>query len=93
MSAGGRVRYNCGVQKPSTSQVRQWAREQGVQVGERGRLPAELVAQYLAEQGASTPAARAPSRTAARVPAARASNGDVVIGRTVTAKPRWDWKR
>ncbi len=93
MSAGCRVRYNCGVQKPSTSQVRQWAREQGVQVGERGRLPAELVAQYLAEQGTSTPGAPAPRPPAARVPAARDAAGDVVIGRTVTAKPRWDWKR
>jgi hypothetical protein len=81
------VRYKYAVQTPSTSQVRQWARDQGVPVGERGRLSPDLVAQYLAAHGAagSRPAAK-PSP-----PAARPSG--VKLARTVSAKPRWDWNR
>lgn len=34
-----------------TAQIRAWAREQGLPVNERGRVPAEIVAQYEAAQG------------------------------------------
>ena len=80
------------VNSPSTSQVRQWAREQGVPVGDRGRIPADLVAQYLAAHGRARPAAATPRRNSAP-PAPRASSDGVTIGRTVHAKPRWDWAR
>jgi hypothetical protein len=76
------------VESPSTSQVRQWAREQGVQVGDRGRLPADLVAAYLTAHRRSSPA---PARPAA--PAAQPRSDGVAISRTVHAKPRWDWAR
>lgn len=69
---------------PSTSQVRHWARERGVPVGDRGRLPADLVAQYLAAQ--HPPPSRRPA-------AAGPASPGVVIARTVNAKPRWDWQR
>lgn len=59
-----------------------------MQVGDRGRIPADLVAQYLAAHGAS-----AASATKPRTPAAPAAAAAVPIGRTVTAKPRWDWNR
>jgi ATP-dependent DNA helicase PIF1 len=77
------------VDTPPTSQVREWARRQGVPVGDRGRLPAGLVAQYLAAHGSVRTSTAKPSPPQARRPA----DGDVVIGRTVSAKPRWDWKR
>ena len=80
------------VNSPSTSQVRQWAREQGVHVGDRGRIPADLVAQYLAAHGRARPAAAKARRTSTAAPR-RASSGGVAIGRTVHAKPRWDWAR
>lgn len=79
---------------PSTSQVRAWAREQGVAVGDRGRLPADLVAQYLTAHGAPTrsaPTSTAPPRR--RASAAPPASGEVVIGRTIAAKQRWDWNR
>ena len=88
------------VNSPSTSQVRQWAREQGVPVGDRGRIPADLVAQYLAAHGRARPAAAksrrsafTKSRKAPVPPSPRASSDGVAIGRTVHAKPRWDWAR
>jgi hypothetical protein len=83
------------VNSPSTSQVRQWARAQGVQVGERGRLPADLVAQYLAAHGGRAPKQRDPAPASRRTPKPRPSSdgGPVVIGRTVNAKRRWDWNR
>jgi hypothetical protein len=80
------------VNTPSTSQVRQWARQQGVPVGDRGRIPADLVAQYLAahRRGGSPP--EEPAGKPRRAPAPRARSG-VAIGITVNAKPRWDWNR
>jgi hypothetical protein len=32
--------------QPSTSEIRAWAREQGLDVSERGRIPAAIVEQY-----------------------------------------------
>jgi hypothetical protein len=67
--------------------VRQWAREQGVPVGERGRLSPDLVAQFLtAHRSPGQQPAAKPSP-----PAARPSG--VKLARTVKAKPRWDWNR
>jgi hypothetical protein len=81
------------VNSPSTSQVRQWAREHGVPVGDRGRIPADLVARYLAANGRTRPAAAAKARRAPAAPTQRTSSDGVTIGRTVHAKPRWDWAR
>jgi hypothetical protein len=78
-----------------------------VPVGERGRLPADLVARYLAAHG-GRPGPSAPAREDREPSAARAtleprtpatpkprtsSDDGVVIARTVSAKPRWDWNR
>jgi hypothetical protein len=37
---------------PSPADVRAWARAQGIEVTTRGKLPVELVAQYVAAQDA-----------------------------------------
>jgi Lsr2 len=39
----GRASHSGG---PSTREVREWARQQGIQVNERGRIPADVVAKY-----------------------------------------------
>jgi len=39
-----------GKRKPETQLIRQWAREQGIHVAARGRLPQSLRDQYLAAQ-------------------------------------------
>jgi hypothetical protein len=36
-------------QAPDTKAIRQWAREQGLEVSERGRIPAEIVERYERE--------------------------------------------
>ena len=60
-------------------------------MGDRGRLPADLVAQYLAAHGGGK--RPAPARRPATPPAPRTSSESVPISRTVHAKPRWDWAR
>ena len=45
---------------PSPTAIRAWAREQGIPVGDRGRLKAELVAQYRAAMGLENEAASEP---------------------------------
>lgn len=42
-SAGGR---RGGTDRQRTQDIRQWARANGLSVNERGRIPAEIVAQY-----------------------------------------------
>jgi hypothetical protein len=59
-----------------------------VQVGDRGRLPADLVAAYLAAHRRGSPAP-----VPASPPAAQPASDGVAISRTVHAKPRWDWAR
>jgi hypothetical protein len=34
--------------RPSSTEVRSWAREQGIEVKDRGRIPAEVVAKFRA---------------------------------------------
>lgn len=51
---------------PSTSAVRAWAREQGISVAERGRLPAELRDAYLAAQAGGKPAAKKAAKATAK---------------------------
>lgn len=46
-SRGGRRRTGTG-DGPSTAEVREWARAQGLQVSSRGRVPAELHAAFEA---------------------------------------------
>ena len=46
-SRGGR-RRSSGTEGPTTADVREWARAQGIPVSARGRVPAELHAQYEA---------------------------------------------
>lgn len=44
----GRGRRGAASDGPSTAEVREWARAQGMQVSSRGRVPAELHAAYEA---------------------------------------------
>ena len=48
----------------SLTDVRAWAREQGMQVGDRGRLPAKLVAQYEAAHPQAAAQASPPAKKA-----------------------------
>ena len=51
----------------SLADVRAWAREQGLQVGDRGRLPAAVIAQYDAAHAQPTkPPSSKPAARAAR---------------------------
>jgi hypothetical protein len=50
--ADGRQRRRRGVGSPQTADtkaIRQWAREQGLDVNDRGRIPAEIVERYERE--------------------------------------------
>lgn len=38
---------------PSTTEVREWAKAQGIEVKDRGRIPAELETKFLAAQSAT----------------------------------------
>jgi hypothetical protein len=44
----GRARRQSGAHAVSNSHVREWARAQGIEVKERGRIPAELVVKFKA---------------------------------------------
>ena len=45
---GGRKASRSGV---DTTEVREWAKAQGIEVKDRGRVPAELVARFKAATG------------------------------------------
>lgn len=80
------------VTTPDTSAVRAWARSNGYDVADRGRLPAELTDAYLAAQGktaASTPAARAAKAAGARTPATgrKPATAKPAARRPAAAKP------
>jgi hypothetical protein len=54
---GGTVRRSTrtvrpGVDRIDTTAVRTWAKEQGIEVKERGRVPADIVAKYRQATGA-----------------------------------------
>jgi nucleoid-associated protein Lsr2 len=49
----GRPRRLSGTSGASNSELREWARSQGIDVKERGRIPAELVVKFRAVSGAS----------------------------------------
>lgn len=66
----------------SPTAIRAWAREQGIPVGDRGRLKAELVAQYREAIGLEAEASAAPSASSAR-PAPSATLAPPVV----TAQP------
>lgn len=48
VSAAGRSRRKASTGGPSPADVRAWARSQGMEVNERGRVSAELIAAYEA---------------------------------------------
>jgi hypothetical protein len=39
---------NAAADRPSSTEVRAWAREQGIEVKDRGRIPGEVVAKFRA---------------------------------------------
>ncbi|MEY8655020.1 exonuclease domain-containing protein [Brachybacterium paraconglomeratum] len=61
----------------SPTAIRAWAREQGIPVGDRGRLKAELVAQYRAAMGLENTAPDTTVRLAA-APAAELGSGQIL---------------
>lgn len=51
VKVGGRRRRGTGrTSTKETQQIREWAREQGMEVSSRGRIPAEIVAEYRASK-------------------------------------------
>ena len=85
---------------PSTSQVRSWAQSKGMDVGDRGRLSAELHEAYRQANGGKATAVAAPAKKAAakkapatkpaakKAPAPRRaqSSPPKTVGRPLTAK-------
>jgi hypothetical protein len=67
--------------REQTKAIRQWARSQGYELSERGRIPAEIVAAFDAAHGGSTGAqtakraARTPARKTRSSPASDAASG------------------
>lgn len=47
----GCLRYTRGVQSPTNAQIRAWARDNGLAVSDRGRLPARVLDAYAAAHG------------------------------------------
>jgi hypothetical protein len=45
-SRRGRRERNAAADRPSSTEVRTWARGQGIEVKDRGRIPAEVVAKF-----------------------------------------------
>lgn len=81
--------------KPATSataplsydakKVRKWAAAQGINVGERGRIPAEVIARYNAENGseAATAEVASPEVVVESVAQERVREEDVAYGRAL----------
>lgn len=57
----------------STSQIRHWARTQGMTVGDRGRLSPEILTAYAESQGSAQQPTAQPAPTAPIVPTASAA--------------------
>ena len=76
----------------SPSEIRQWARTQGMTVGNRGRLSPETVAAYAVDQSQSQqPAATTTSATKAGAGSrivVRPAPGAIGITRTISARAR-----
>jgi hypothetical protein len=51
-AATGRTQVRPGGDRAQNQAIREWARRQGHQVSERGRIPADLIAQFEAAKGA-----------------------------------------
>ncbi|MFP5220194.1 MAG: histone-like nucleoid-structuring protein Lsr2 [Actinomycetes bacterium] len=84
-----------GMTSPTTAEVRAWARNKGLPVGDRGRLSPDLVAQYVAERdggAASRAEPAAPKRTNPPVrTAARRANKPAPRAGVVRARTPWNW--
>jgi hypothetical protein len=80
------------VKDVNAADVRRWAREAGLKVGDRGRLSPQLMNDYLVAHGAAQ--GEAASRL---LPGTTTANRPRPVGagstRTVRAKTRWDWNR
>ena len=49
--ARGVGRAGRGASAPNTTEVRNWARENGIEIKDRGRVPADVMAKYQAATG------------------------------------------
>lgn len=67
-SSAGKI---VGVTTPDTSAVRAWARSNGYDVADRGRLPADVTDAYVAAHGKGSTAAPASGKPATTRPAAK----------------------
>ena len=71
---------------PKSSDVRQWARQKGLDVGERGRLSPEVLAAYSKAHGGVTVApAAATKRPAAKKTAAKKTAAKKAATKTAAA--------
>jgi hypothetical protein len=67
------------VTTPDTAAVRAWARENGYQISDRGRIPAEVTEAYSAAHASGkaaakkAPAKKTPAKKAAKAPAKKAA--------------------
>ena len=50
--SGGKTQVRAGGDRAQNQAIREWARRNGHQVSERGRIPAELIAQFQQANGA-----------------------------------------
>ncbi|HEX5120575.1 MAG TPA: Lsr2 family protein [Pseudonocardiaceae bacterium] len=86
---GGRVRRGAGARAAGAGNdgpaIREWAREQGHQLAERGRIPSHIVDAFRASRGARTPATATATATAVR-PARTARKAAAAPARGATAK-------
>ncbi|MCW2681175.1 MAG: Lsr2 [Frankiales bacterium] len=69
--------------------MRTWARENGYEVADRGRLPAEVIDAYRAANGGAAKKKAAPAKKAAvtRAPAKKATVKNVAAEQAATARP------
>lgn len=78
---------------PKSSDVRQWARQKGLDVGERGRLSPDVLAAYSAAHGgppvkaAVKKAAKKSARKATKAPVKQAAKASASAPATSSASP------
>lgn len=78
-----RRKYGSGPVRRDTKDIREWLRGQGIEIGDRGRIPKE----YMARWEDSTGGERQPRRTAADVAAEQQARAAARQGTSQSAQP------